>query len=38
MHEDKNIKNPAVMDELSELSSCTSGIVSESKLSHKPQV
>ena len=37
MIEEKNIKNTAVMAELYELSSCTSGIVPESKLSHKPQ-
>lgn len=37
MDEEKNIKNPAVMAELFELSSCTSGLVPESKLSHKPQ-
>ena len=34
---EKNIKNPAVMSELFELSSCTSGLVPESKLSPGPQ-
>ena len=37
MKEEKNIKNTVVMAELFELSSCTSGLVPESKLSHKPQ-
>jgi len=37
MYEEKNIKNPAVMAELFELLYCTSVIVPENKLSHKPQ-
>ena len=37
MHTEKNIKNPAVMAELFELSCCTYGFTPESKLSRKPQ-
>lgn len=34
---EKNTKNPAVLAELYGASSCTSGLVAESELSHKPQ-
>ena len=37
MDVEKNIKNPAGMAELFELSSCTSGLVPKSKLLHSPE-